>query len=116
MAAVMVATTVGGTRPSEEFPPLLPNTQNPQTMDLALASFASPLKPKVCQPTMVTVPIKPIIVLHGEPNITWKSLEVRSLIVKENLQYTIIGKFSYGRPDIKELRKQILGQCGVKSE
>ncbi|KAG5618380.1 hypothetical protein H5410_018204 [Solanum commersonii] len=43
--------------------------------------------------------------LHGEPNITWKTSE-----------YAIIGKFSYGKPDIVELRKTIPGQCGIKSE
>lgn len=38
--------------------------------------------------------------LHGEPNITWESFEVKAFIVKENLQYAIIGKFSYGNPDM----------------
>lgn len=36
--------------------------------------------------------------------------------MKENLQYAIVGKFSYGKPDIAELRKQIPSQCGIKSE
>lgn len=54
--------------------------------------------------------------LHGEPNITWESFEVKAFIVKENLQYAIIGKFSYGNPDMQELRKSIQGQPGIKSE
>lgn len=32
------------------------------------------------------------------------------------MQYAIIGKFSYGKSDIMELRKIIPGQCGIKSE
>lgn len=36
--------------------------------------------------------------------------------MKENLQYAIVGKFSYDKPDIKELRWNIPGQCGIKSE
>ncbi|WMV58972.1 hypothetical protein MTR67_052357 [Solanum verrucosum] len=58
---------------------------------------------------------KPVVMLHGESNITWKASEVRSLIIWENLYYAIIGKFSYGKPDIMELRKTIPGQCGIKS-
>ncbi|WMV43302.1 hypothetical protein MTR67_036687 [Solanum verrucosum] len=54
--------------------------------------------------------------LHGEPNITWKGSEVKALIIQENLQYAIIGKFSYGKPDITELRRTLPGQCGIKSE
>ncbi|KAF3669946.1 hypothetical protein FXO37_08763 [Capsicum annuum] len=54
--------------------------------------------------------------LHGEPNITWKISEVKALILKENLQYGIIGKFSYGKLYIKELKRNIPGQYGIKSE
>ncbi|WMV51664.1 hypothetical protein MTR67_045049, partial [Solanum verrucosum] len=41
--------------------------------------------------------------------------EVKLLIVKENLQHVIIGKFSYVKPDVTELRRTIPGQCGIKS-
>ncbi|KAH0638825.1 hypothetical protein KY285_035411 [Solanum tuberosum] len=66
-------------------------------------------------PSIPKVAPKPVVMLHGEPNITWKSSEVRSLIFQENLQYAIIGKFSYGKPAIKELRRTIPGQYGIKS-
>ncbi|KAG5568645.1 hypothetical protein H5410_064340 [Solanum commersonii] len=36
--------------------------------------------------------------------------------MKENLQFAIIGKFSYGKPDIAELRKAIPSQCGIKGD
>ncbi|KAG5579478.1 hypothetical protein H5410_050105 [Solanum commersonii] len=38
------------------------------------------------------------------------------MILNENLQYTVMGKFSYGWPDIQELRKLILKQCELKGE
>lgn len=34
----------------------------------------------------------------------------------EELQFAIIGKFSYGWPDIAELREQIPKQCGIKGD
>lgn len=39
-----------------------------------------------------------------------------SLIIQEYLRYAIIGKFSYGKPDIQELTKTIPGQCGIKCD
>ncbi|PHT55037.1 hypothetical protein CQW23_03523 [Capsicum baccatum] len=57
-----------------------------------------------------------LVMLHGEPSITWKSSEIRDLIIQENLQYAIIGKFSYGKPNIMELRKQIPVQCNIKGD
>ncbi|KAF3655827.1 hypothetical protein FXO38_14505 [Capsicum annuum] len=62
------------------------------------------------------VPFKPVIVMHGEPSVTWKSSEVKNLIIQENLQYAIIGKFSYGKPDVNELRKVIPKQYVIKGE
>lgn len=34
----------------------------------------------------------------------------------KNLQYAIVGKFSYGWPDIAELREQIPKYCVIKGE
>lgn len=44
--------------------------------------------------------------LHGETNIIWKTSEVKALTVKKNMQYAIVGKFSYGNPNINELWKE----------
>ncbi|KAH0743368.1 hypothetical protein KY290_031361 [Solanum tuberosum] len=60
--------------------------------------------------------LKPIVYLHGEPRIVWKEEEVDRMIVKENLEYAVIGKFSYGWPEIQELRKLIPKQCDLKGE
>ncbi|WMV26801.1 hypothetical protein MTR67_020186 [Solanum verrucosum] len=38
------------------------------------------------------------------------------MIIKENLQYAILGKFSYGWPEIQELRTLIPKQCDLKGE
>lgn len=38
------------------------------------------------------------------------------MIINEDLQYAVIGKFSYGWPDIQELRKLIPKQCCLKGE
>lgn len=60
--------------------------------------------------------IRPVTYLHGEPRIVWEEEEVLQMIHKENLQYTVIGKFSYGMPGIKELYKIIPTQCELKGE
>lgn len=52
--------------------------------------------------------------LHAEPNITWKDLEARSIIIQQKLQYTIIRKFSYGKPNIKKLRKVYRASVGSR--
>ncbi|KAG5604333.1 hypothetical protein H5410_025825 [Solanum commersonii] len=116
----MVGITTMGDIPPEDFPPL-PNQDNgvthqPVPIDPSTIQYANLLKPKLMNPSIPKVEPKPVVMLHGEPNITWKSSEGRSLIFQENLQYAIIGKFSYGKPDIKELRRTIPGQCGIKSE
>lgn len=81
----MAAATTGGTSPSEDFPPLMNGNNGSTNADRTPIMFASLLKPKINQPVLPVVPIKPVSMLHGEPNITWKSSEVKSLIVKENL-------------------------------
>lgn len=48
--------------------------------------------------------------------IVWEEEEVERMIIKENLQYAVVGKFSYGWPDIKELRRLIPKQSELKGE
>ncbi|WMV47050.1 hypothetical protein MTR67_040435 [Solanum verrucosum] len=38
------------------------------------------------------------------------------MIVNENLEYAVIGKFSYGWPEIQDLRKLISKQCELKGD
>ncbi|KAH0695913.1 hypothetical protein KY289_013395 [Solanum tuberosum] len=59
---------------------------------------------------------EPITYLHGEPRVIWEEEEVTQMIQNENLQYAIIGKFSYGWLDIQELGTLIPKQCELKGE
>ncbi|KAH0761377.1 hypothetical protein KY290_017450 [Solanum tuberosum] len=71
------------------------------------------------QPTMsarALVPIKPLTYLHGEPRVIWEEEEVTQMIVNEELEYAVVGKFSYGLSDIQELRKIIPKQCKLKGD
>uniref|UniRef100_A0A0V0IDF8 Putative ovule protein n=1 Tax=Solanum chacoense TaxID=4108 RepID=A0A0V0IDF8_SOLCH len=115
----MTKTIAGGIFPPEEFPPLpihdKPGAQ-PTLLEPKPTQYAKILNPKPTTPLIPKVSPKPVIIIHGEPSITWKTSEVKSLIAQENLQYAIIGKFSYGKPEIQELRRSIPGQCGIKSE
>lgn len=79
-------------------------------------SYANVLKPNTHFDTVSKIQPKPVIFVDGEPSITWMAAEVRSLIIHENLQYAIIGKFSYGKPDVTELRKAIPNQCRIKGD
>lgn len=38
------------------------------------------------------------------------------MIINKNLEYAVVGKFSYGWPDIQDLRKLIPKQCELKGE
>lgn len=62
------------------------------------------------------IPIKPITFLHGQPLIKWTELEVKRMNLIEGLQYAVVGKFSYGWPELQELRRIIPPQYGIKGE
>ncbi|WMV33419.1 hypothetical protein MTR67_026804 [Solanum verrucosum] len=55
-----------------------------------------------------------MVYLHSEPQIIGKSSEVQQMIIQENLHYAILGKFSYDKLDLHELRKVIPVQCEIK--
>ncbi|WMV14147.1 hypothetical protein MTR67_007532 [Solanum verrucosum] len=38
------------------------------------------------------------------------------MIIKENIQFAIIAKFSYGWPEMEEIRRTIPLQCEIKAE
>ncbi|XP_049399858.1 uncharacterized protein LOC125863933 [Solanum stenotomum] len=62
------------------------------------------------------LPLKPISFLHGEPQVIWEQDEVNKMIINENLEYAVIGKFSYAWPDIQDLRRLIPKQCELKGD
>lgn len=47
---------------------------------------------------------------------TWTEDEVKRMNALENLQYAVIGKFSFGWPQLEELRKMIRAQCHIKGD
>lgn len=55
-------------------------------------NYMNLLKPKSLNSNVEKVPPKPVVMLRGEPSITWKSSKIKSLIIQENLKYAIIGK------------------------
>ncbi|KAH0655674.1 hypothetical protein KY285_030556 [Solanum tuberosum] len=60
------------------------------------------------------IPSKQPSYINGIPRITWTEDEVRQMNTIENLQYAVIGKFSYAWPEMDDLRIQIPKQCDVK--
>ncbi|WMV57128.1 hypothetical protein MTR67_050513 [Solanum verrucosum] len=60
--------------------------------------------------------MKPVTIVEGIPRIKWTESEVERMNIKQNLEFAIIGKFSYGWPDLEFLRKAIPSQCGIKGE
>ncbi|WMV42617.1 hypothetical protein MTR67_036002 [Solanum verrucosum] len=51
--------------------------------------------------------------IGGIPTISWSASEIQRMNILENLQYAVVGKFSYGAPDINEIRDLIPKQCGL---
>ncbi|WMV14215.1 hypothetical protein MTR67_007600 [Solanum verrucosum] len=79
-----------------------------------MPTYASSLKQPKAQSK--PIPLKPISYLHGEPQVICEHDEVNQMIINENLEYAVIGKFSYGWPEIQDLQKLIPKQCELKDE
>lgn len=88
--------------------------QPPGRVGQPAMSYASLLKPLI--PNIRPVPLKPISYLHGEPIVVWDQLVIDQMIINEILRYVVIGKFSYGWPEILDLQKLIPKQCELKGE
>ncbi|KAF3672249.1 hypothetical protein FXO37_07631 [Capsicum annuum] len=61
-------------------------------------NYAQILQPTTQNPpkqSITAIPIKPIIFHHGEPTVQWSLDDEQRMIIHENLQYAIVGKFSY---------------------
>lgn len=65
-------------------------------------------------PTAIS--IKPVTILHGQPLFEFIEAEVYQMNMIEGLQYAVVGKFSYGWPELPELRRIIPLQSGVKGD
>ncbi|KAG5605758.1 hypothetical protein H5410_027250 [Solanum commersonii] len=64
------------------------------SLDPPRSNYADILRPSTVNKK--PIPMKPITYLHGEPRVIWEEAEMKKMIQNENLQYAVIGKFSYG--------------------
>ncbi|KAF3614904.1 hypothetical protein FXO38_35418 [Capsicum annuum] len=60
------------------------------------------------------IPIKKQHFINGSPRVRWIEEEVNRMNIIKGLQYVVIGKFSYGWPDLEDLKLQLPGQLNVK--
>ncbi|KAK4343226.1 hypothetical protein RND71_036320 [Anisodus tanguticus] len=76
----------------------------------------TPLPCGTPSPMAMSIPLKPIVYLHGEPTIRFEKKEVEVMIHHQDLTMAVVGKFCHGWPDIAFLRTAIPKQCGLKAE
>ncbi|KAK4343228.1 hypothetical protein RND71_036322 [Anisodus tanguticus] len=62
------------------------------------------------------VPFKPVTYLHGEPTIRFNKEEIELMVNQQDLRFAVVGKFSFGWPEISSLRTSIPKQCELKGE
>lgn len=62
------------------------------------------------------MPLKQVTYLHGKPRVIWEEEEVSQMITNEQLEFAVVGKFSYGWPDIHVQGRLIPLQCKLKGE
>lgn len=79
----------------------------PVTINAAMDERASAVEP---------IPLRRITFLHGKLMVKFTKSEVERMNVIEGLQYAVVGKLSYGWPDLQELRRIIRAQVGIKGE
>ncbi|KAH0655463.1 hypothetical protein KY285_030345 [Solanum tuberosum] len=92
---VVMDTTGGGQTPLED--------GHPTHTNLPRVSYVNSLKPTSLN--IKTIPLKLVTYLHGEPMVLWDQEEVDQMIINDNLEYAVIGKFSYGWLEIQDLRR-----------
>lgn len=110
---IRMATAAVGQPPPLEVGPTLRTTIN-NLGQPSTTTYVNTIKPK--NPQYKPVQMKQITHLHGEPRIVWEEEEVTQMIINEDLQFAIIGKFSYGWPEIQDLRRLISKQCELKGD
>ncbi|XP_075087644.1 uncharacterized protein LOC142169650 [Nicotiana tabacum] len=74
----------------------------PATINAAMDEKASAVEP---------IPLRRITFLHGKLMVKFTKSEVERMNVIEGLQYAVVGKLSYGWPDLQELRRIIRAQA-----
>ncbi|XP_070028939.1 uncharacterized protein [Nicotiana sylvestris] len=90
---------------STETPPKSNTKQSYLTQLQGKHSAANSSKLKLC----------PVTFEHGEPTLEFTIEEVNAFTIEEGLHQAVILKFSYGKPNLQELRQLIPKQFDVKS-
>ncbi|KAK4355058.1 hypothetical protein RND71_024029 [Anisodus tanguticus] len=85
-----------------------------QTAAVENGDSLRPLGPSPSIPTQISP--KPIQYLHGEPTFQFSEQELEVTIHHQELQHSVVGKFSHGWPEIHYLRTEIPKQCELKAE
>lgn len=62
------------------------------------------------------IPLRIVVILNGQLIVKFTEAKAERMNMIEGLQYAVIGKLSYGWPDLQQLRGMIPGQCGIKGE
>lgn len=75
-------------------------------------SYLKSLTSEVAKPSN-SIPIKDLIYVHGEPTVLWEE-DMDNMIIQEDLQYAVIGKFAYGWPELEKIRRIFPIQCEIK--
>lgn len=60
--------------------------------------------------------IKQPFIINGVLTVIWIKEELWKMKIMVNIQYKVIGKFSYGFPDQEDLRIQTPKQCTIKED
>lgn len=66
--------------------------------------------------TVEPIPFKRASFLHWQPIFKFTEAEVDRMNVIEGLHYAVLGKLSYGWPELQELRRIVPVQYGIKGE
>uniref|UniRef100_M1DRG6 DUF4283 domain-containing protein n=1 Tax=Solanum tuberosum TaxID=4113 RepID=M1DRG6_SOLTU len=82
---------------------------------LIIPSYLNSLTPKTAKPKH-SIPIKDITYVHSESTVLWDEEEVDNMVIQEDLEFAVIEKFSYGWPELEEIRKIMPLQYKIKAE
>ncbi|XP_070040337.1 uncharacterized protein [Nicotiana tomentosiformis] len=85
----------------------LPNT-NPKQ------SYATQLHPKHSAAVLSKVELFPVKLVHGESTIVFSMEEFNQLTREEGVNQAVVVKFSYGKPELQEIRKNFPSQFDVQ--
>ncbi|XP_070012939.1 uncharacterized protein [Nicotiana sylvestris] len=87
---------------------------NPKPTHAMSQSYAARVQTLKTDATSTKIELIPVKFVHGEPIIEFTMEEVNQFTIEEGLHQAVIMKFSYGKPDVHELRKLVLKQYDIK--